>query len=87
MAALTSESLNGQQSASSGLVEVVQITLLNKTLTLTSRRPCRQNKEKKKKKEALAGVAQWSEHQPANQKVIGSIPSQGTCLGYGPGPQ
>ena len=35
---------------------------------------------------ALAGVAQWIEHQPANQRVGGSIPSQGTCLGCGPGP-
>ena len=37
----------------------------------------------KKKKSALAGVAQWIEHQPANQRVAGSIPSQGTCLGCG----
>ena len=29
---------------------------------------------------ALAGVAQWIEHRPANQRVVGSIPSQGTCL-------
>ena len=35
---------------------------------------------------ALAGVAQWIEHWPANQRVTGSIPSQGTCLGCGPGP-
>ena len=34
-----------------------------------------------------AGVAQWTEHQLANQRVTGSIPSQGTCLGCGPGPQ
>ena len=27
------------------------------------------------------GVAQWIEHRPADQKVAGSIPSQGTCLG------
>ena len=32
---------------------------------------------------ALAGVAQWIEHGPANQSVAGSIPSQGTCLGAG----
>ena len=38
-------------------------------------------------KTALAGVAQWTERQPANQKVAGSIPSQGTCLDFGPGPQ
>ena len=36
---------------------------------------------------ALAGVAQWIECEPANQRVAGSIPSQGTCLGCGPGPQ
>ena len=28
---------------------------------------------------ALARVAQWIEHGPANQRVTGSIPSQGTC--------
>ena len=36
---------------------------------------------------ALAGVAQWIECWPANQKVTSSIPSQGTCLGCRPGPQ
>ena len=36
---------------------------------------------------ALAGVAQWIELWPANKKVAGWIPSQGTCLGCGPGPQ
>ena len=36
---------------------------------------------------ALAGVAQWIEHRPENQRVAGSIPSQGTGLGYRPGPQ
>ena len=36
---------------------------------------------------ALAGVAQWIEHRPANQRVTGSILSWGTCLGWGPGPQ
>ena len=35
---------------------------------------------------ALAGVVQWIEHKPANQRVAGSIPSQGICLGCGPGP-
>ena len=34
----------------------------------------------------LAGVAQWIECQPVNQKVTGLIPSQGTCLGFRPGP-
>ena len=36
---------------------------------------------------ALAGVAQWIEFQPVNQRVMGSIPNQGTCLGCQPGPQ
>ena len=35
---------------------------------------------------ALAGVAQWIEHWPPNQKVTSLIPSQGTCLGCRPGP-
>ena len=34
-------------------------------------------------KRALAGVAQWIECWPANQKVAGLIPSQGTCLCFG----
>ena len=36
---------------------------------------------------ALAGVAQWIECWLANQRVTGSIPSQGTCLGCRSGPQ
>ena len=36
---------------------------------------------------ALAGAAQWMEQWTVNQRVIGSIPHQGTCLGRGPGPQ
>ena len=36
---------------------------------------------------ALAGVAQWIECRPANQRVTGLIPSQGTCLGCSPVPQ
>ena len=36
---------------------------------------------------ALTGVTQWIEHRPANQRVAGLIPNQGTCLGYGPSPQ
>ena len=35
---------------------------------------------------ALAVVPQWIEHRPAEQRIAGSIPSQGTCLGCGPGP-
>ena len=33
------------------------------------------------------GVAQWIECWPVHQRVTGSIPSQGTCLGCGPGSQ
>ena len=36
---------------------------------------------------ALAGVAQWIECRAANQRVSSSIPSQGTWLACGPGPQ
>ena len=39
-----------------------------------------------KVKITLAGVAQWIEHWTANQRVPGSIPSQGKRLGCGPGP-
>ena len=35
----------------------------------------------------LAGLAQWIECWPVNQKVAGSIPSQGTNLSCRPGPQ
>ena len=35
---------------------------------------------------ALAGVAQWIECWPENQRVAGSIPSQGMCLSCGPSP-
>ena len=41
----------------------------------------------KKLNSALAGVTQWTEHGPVNQRVSSLIPSQGTCLGCGPGPQ
>ena len=42
---------------------------------------------KKMSPKALAGVVKWVEHWPANWKVIGSIPGQGTHLGWEPGPQ
>ena len=41
--------------------------------------------ENKTPGKALTGVTQWIECQPANQRVTSSIPSQGTCLGFGPG--
>ena len=40
-----------------------------------------------KKMDGLAGVAQWIECQPVNQRVTGWIPTQGTCLGCRPDPQ
>ena len=36
---------------------------------------------------ALAGVAQWIEHLPTNERVPSSIPSHGTCPGCGLGPR
>ena len=41
----------------------------------------------KKKQQALAGVAPWTEHQTGKQRVPSLIPSRGTGLGCGPGPQ
>ena len=41
----------------------------------------------KREEETLTGVAQWIKLGPVNQRVAGLIPSQGTCLGCGPGPQ
>ena len=41
----------------------------------------------KKDNRALTGVAQWVERWPENQSVTVLIPSQGTGLGCGPGPQ
>ena len=41
---------------------------------------------KKLLKCALAGVAEWIERQPLNQRVTSLIPSQSTCLGCRPGP-
>ena len=37
--------------------------------------------------QALAGMAQGTERWSENRKVTGSIPGQGTCLGFKPGPQ
>ena len=37
------------------------------------------------KKIALAGVAEWIACWPVKLAVAASIPTQGTCLGYGPG--
>ena len=43
--------------------------------------------EVKESKGALVGVAQWIGHQTVKQRITSLIPSQGTCLGCGPGPQ
>ena len=37
--------------------------------------------------EALAGVVQWTEQQPANKEVAGVIPSHSTGLSCRSGPQ
>ena len=36
---------------------------------------------------ALADVTQWIKQGSVKQRIIGSIPSQGTCLGCRPGPR
>ena len=41
----------------------------------------------KKELLALAVVGQWIECWPVDQRVSGLIPTQGTYLGCGPGPQ
>ena len=46
-----------------------------------------QRESRIKDRESVFGVTQWIEHQPADQRVTGSTPSQGTGLGFGPGPQ
>ena len=40
-----------------------------------------------RKHSTLAGVAQLVGRRPTNKRVAGLIPSQGTCLGCGPGTQ
>ena len=41
----------------------------------------------KRTKATLAGAVQWIDCWPANHRVAGSTPRQGTCLGCRPGPQ
>ena len=56
---------------------------------VTRQRNMAQMKEQIKTPEkALAGMAQWVQCRPVNQRVTSLIPSlsQGTCLGCGPGP-
>ena len=54
---------------------------------LTLKAPLNKHRAHFKKVLALAGVGQWIERRPANQSVARWIPSQGTCLGCGSGPQ
>ena len=49
--------------------------------------PCQPSGGFKKYIWDLAGVAQWTECRSANQRVASSVPGQGTCLGFRPGPQ
>ena len=44
------------------------------------------SEKEKKGNNALAGLPQWTECQPANQRVTGLIPSQSTCPGCRPHP-
>ena len=44
-------------------------------------------KKKKKNSSTLAGMAQWIECGPVDQRLPVGFPVQGTCLGYGPGSQ
>ena len=57
--------------------------LINKTNKQAKYNHIHGNKEQT----VLAGVAQWIECWTRNQKVVGLIPSQGTCLGCMLGPQ
>ena len=43
--------------------------------------------DKKIDRLSQAGVAQWIECRPVNQRIACLIPSQGTCLGCRLGPQ
>ena len=66
---------------------LMEINMNSWKKSLHCRRLVRHDKNCEKPNGALAGVAQWIECQPANQIVTGSIPSQDTFLGCGPGPQ
>ena len=54
---------------------------------LSENMKCLKNTTSETIKLALAGVTQWIECWPENQRVTGSIPSQGIRLSCGLGPQ
>ena len=60
----------------------INVSLFCKSVNIT----LGEDLKKERKKRALAGAAQWTEFQPANQEVVNSISRQGTCLGRTPGP-
>ena len=60
---------------------------MNKYLSIVTLNVNELNVPIKRNRVALAGVAQWIECWPENQRVAGLIPSQGTCLGCRPGLQ
>ena len=64
----------------------IQSQLLNKHIHIVTD-ICPRTIVFKNKTCALAGVAQWTACRPTNQRVVGLIPGQGTCLGCGTGPQ
>ena len=69
------------------VVNLVVAILVGLSWLFLSYRPGMDLSEGIKGQIALAGVTQWIECQPVNQRVPSSIPSQGTCLGWWQGPQ
>ena len=61
------------------------ICWLFKNMSLITGNTNNKDERQLKPQTALAGVAQWIEHWPMNQKVVGSSPSEGKCLGCRPG--
>ena len=74
----TLEGINSRQDEAEDQISVLENKVVENIQT-------DQNKEKRfiKNKDSLdvAGVAQWTKCQPANQRVTDLISKQGTCLG------
>ena len=68
-----------------GLLNLVEVTKMDNSYIMISVWRSKRNSIRNHMHSALAGVAQWTQHLPMDQKVSSSIPSQGTCLGFGPG--